>query len=252
MPPPSKSAEKRRADDTTAYSSTYRVSALDSTGTWISVASVFPRVEPVGQAIEMGDYVVKGRVTMKIEYDDKIKLDHLPFYSFKTVDLAPRPLRIAAAVHSKTGDIATLTSGSRGLDVVVKQGEYIDLTLQGSPPAAGTKQLLLIATQGKFESAGQFKAHARKISFDRNYHNPINPNTTFSFYLPEGQRVKLELFNVLGQKVITLVDGERAAGQQAVVWDGRDSRGQAVASGIYFARFTAGDFTATRKVEVLK
>lgn len=89
-------------------------------------------------------------------------------------------------------------------------------------------------------------------SFDPNYPNPFNPNTTLSFSLPRHAHVSLEIYNVLGQKVKTLVDEFYPPGRHTVEWDGRDDSGTAVASGIYFSRFSAGEFKARRKMVIVK
>ena len=60
------------------------------------------------------------------------------------------------------------------------------------------------------------------------------------------------MFNVLGQKVNTLVSEELPAGNHTIVWDGRNTQGESVSSGIYFYRITAGDFTQSKKMMMLK
>ena len=64
--------------------------------------------------------------------------------------------------------------------------------------------------------------------------------------------VRIEVINLLGQKVTTLVDRMMPSGQHAAVWNGADASGRPVASGVYFYRITAGDFVQTRKMMLLK
>ena len=66
-----------------------------------------------------------------------------------------------------------------------------------------------------------------------NYPNPFNPQTTIRYVLPQGAALRLVVYNALGQVVRTLVEGFRAAGKQAVTWDGRDQGGRQVAGGVY-------------------
>jgi len=80
-----------------------------------------------------------------------------------------------------------------------------------------------------------------------NYPNPFNPTTTISFDMPVTGHVKLEVFNILGRKVSTLVDEQLDAGNHTVSWDA--SR---LASGTYIYRMTAGDFTETRLMILVK
>ena len=86
----------------------------------------------------------------------------------------------------------------------------------------------------------------------QNYPNPFNPSTKIAYSLPEAGPVRLAVYNLLGQEVRLLVDEVKAAGFQAVVWDGRDGRGHAVASGVYLYRLRAGAFTEARKMILLK
>ena len=76
--------------------------------------------------------------------------------------------------------------------------------------------------------------------------------TTIGFSLPEATDVRLDVFNLLGQHVSTLVDGLLDAGRHEVIWDSRDAQGNATASGVYFYRLRAGDRTQTRKMVLLK
>ena len=85
-----------------------------------------------------------------------------------------------------------------------------------------------------------------------NYPNPFNPETNFSFYLTEPDQVKLEIFNVRGQKVITLTDQRYDSGPHAVNWSGKDFSGKPVSGGIYLCRLTTKNQSAMRKVLLLK
>ena len=72
-----------------------------------------------------------------------------------------------------------------------------------------------------------------------NYPNPFNPSTIIPYQLPIAARVRLEVFNVLGQRVATLVNGDRPAGFHSAVWNATEGSGQAVAAGVYIYRLTA-------------
>lgn len=88
----------------------------------------------------------------------------------------------------------------------------------------------------------------REYALFQNYPNPFNAGTQIRFDLPKAGPVSVEIYNALGQKVITLVNGHLAAGVKIVSWDGRDGRGLAVPSGIYFYRLRARDFVQTKKM----
>jgi subtilisin family serine protease len=86
----------------------------------------------------------------------------------------------------------------------------------------------------------------------QNYPNPFNPETDISYDLPQGCHVKLSVFNIMGQKVRTLVDEYQTAGHKTVQWDGRDHIGEEVASGVYFYRLQTGEYSQVRKMLMLK
>ncbi len=86
----------------------------------------------------------------------------------------------------------------------------------------------------------------------QNYPNPFNPRTMIEFSLSRTSDVELDIYNVLGQRITTLLDGPMTPGDYQMPWDGQDSFGRAVASGLYFYRLRAGDFAASRKMILLK
>jgi len=102
-------------------------------------------------------------------------------------------------------------------------------------------------------SAGGELRHLPKIfHLARNYPNPFNPETTIKYQLPKPGYVSLNIYNLLGQRVRTLVDDEKPAGYYQIIWDGRDDRGVLVSSGIYLYELRASDFQKTRKMLILK
>jgi flagellar hook assembly protein FlgD len=86
----------------------------------------------------------------------------------------------------------------------------------------------------------------------QNYPNPFNPTTTISYGLPYDAQVRLDIFNIMGQKVRTLIDFRQVAGFRNVTWDGRDGAGKSVASGVYFYRINAGDHLSIKKMLLMK
>jgi hypothetical protein len=91
-----------------------------------------------------------------------------------------------------------------------------------------------------------------EFALSQNVPNPFNPNTVVEYALPKDAQVNLSVYNVLGQHVKTLVDDMQRAGKQSVSWDGTDNSGSTVASGVYFYKLRAGDFSDTKKMLLLK
>jgi hypothetical protein len=86
----------------------------------------------------------------------------------------------------------------------------------------------------------------------QNHPNPFNPETEISYTLPAAGKVRLTVYNMLGQKVKTLVDEYQAAGHKTITWDGADEGGNKAASGVYFYRVKAGEFEDTKKMILMK
>ncbi|HRU82784.1 MAG TPA: C25 family cysteine peptidase [Candidatus Cloacimonas sp.] len=84
------------------------------------------------------------------------------------------------------------------------------------------------------------------------YPNPFNPTTTISFSIKEKAPVELVIYNILGQKVRTLVNQPLEPGEHSIVWNGTDNKGRSVASGIYFYRMKAGNYSETKKMVLKK
>jgi hypothetical protein len=92
----------------------------------------------------------------------------------------------------------------------------------------------------------------REFDLRQNYPNPFNPNTVIEYALPKSAHVTIEIYNLLGQKVNVLVDEDQKVGRYRVDWDGKDKKGEELASGIYFYRIQAGDFVKCKKMIMLK
>lgn len=87
---------------------------------------------------------------------------------------------------------------------------------------------------------------------DQNYPNPFNPSTTIRYGLPEDSNVSLVIYDVRGQVVQTLKSEHQTAGWYDVVWNGQTVDGKTISTGIYFARFVAGDYSQVVKMLYLK
>jgi hypothetical protein len=140
-------------------------------------------------------------------------------------------------------------------------------SLDVAPPPAGTYYWSVLATDKNSHSVWANQINRLKLTTEveaekaplpsrfevsANYPNPFNPETAFEIQLPRDSRVRVLVFGMRGQVVRSLIDGEQTAGTHRVAWDGRDSAGQSVPSGLYSARIQLGDRTFTRKLTLAK
>jgi flagellar hook assembly protein FlgD len=85
------------------------------------------------------------------------------------------------------------------------------------------------------------------FNLQQNFPNPFNPSTTIQFSLPKNGHASLQICNLLGEEVATLVSGDLQAGQHSIRWDATGKP-----SGVYFYRLQAGQFTETKKLVLLR
>ena len=90
-----------------------------------------------------------------------------------------------------------------------------------------------------------------RFALGPNYPNPFNPSTIIPYQLAASAEVRLEVFNLLGQRIATLVDGERAAGFHTATWHATDAAGRAVGAGVYIYRMTVGVESQTGRMVLI-
>jgi hypothetical protein len=128
-------------------------------------------------------------------------------------------------------DVFSLTAGSHSVALVGSQVnvDYVQLIQEIVSSVSGRKEVPL------------------GFALEQNYPNPFNPTTTINFSLGKPSQVKLVLYNVLGQKMLTIIDRRMNAGAYAIPFDASK-----LTSGIYFYRLEAGDFSSQRRMVLIK
>jgi hypothetical protein len=140
----------------------------------------------------------------------------------------------------------TLSAGKLYFDMVDAQGNSICKNKVGEEA---------IAIPGEDERGADpvlQESKASEFRLEKNFPNPFNPETVLKFNLPEASHVSLNVYNILGQVVRTLVNEELPAGIHSVTWDGKNGQGSDVASGVYFYRIKAGNFASVRKMTLMR
>ncbi len=145
--------------------------------------------------------------------------------------------------------------GSTPVDEGTQRGGRVNFSVNGQP----VNEDYQIEQFGQRLQLGQFTSLQRTSAelptdfvLKQNFPNPFNPATLIEFNVPKTEFVSLEVFNLLGERVNTLVNRSLPVGSYGVTWNGDDSEGNVVPSGIYFYRLTAGDFTETKKMMLVK
>jgi flagellar hook assembly protein FlgD len=86
----------------------------------------------------------------------------------------------------------------------------------------------------------------------QNHPNPFNPSTTIDYYLPDSGPVTLDVYDASGRRIVRLVDSVQEKGNHTVEWNGRESDGVSVSSGVYFYRISSNKKILSRKMILLK
>jgi hypothetical protein len=140
-----------------------------------------------------------------------------------------------ATLDSNALNVGTETLWVRGRDVGGNWGNAVSLVIQVNTA--------LTAVGGQVP---------RQFALYQSSPNPFGPQTAIRLDVPRSGRVLLEIFDVNGRRLRTLVDGVLSPGPKALAWDGTDDGGRPVGSGVYFYRMHAGQFEATRKMTLLR
>jgi len=179
-----------------------------------------------------------------------------------------------SAISDKKGywvvNLANLKEKNTGKTYTWKVGDKIELTVSaGAYRSAFTSNVVPGSPHNiavDLQNAGDTDQNAqdkqpvavslpKAYALAQNFPNPFNPSTTIQFSIPENAgvvKVRLDVFNLRGQLVKTLVDRAMEAGDYRVQWEGTDNSGKHVSSGVYFYRMKAMKFVQTRKIVLLK
>jgi len=100
---------------------------------------------------------------------------------------------------------------------------------------------------GSFRQSEDFANVPSEFGLIGNYPNPFNAATTINYQLPTVSHVKVEVYNIIGERVATLVNEKQQAGYRSVTWEASDA-----SSGVYFYKLRAGDYSETKRMMLVK
>ena len=128
---------------------------------------------------------------------------------------------------------------------------------EGAPGYVEITEALVADVRGNIEAVGaahldDLRPVPDEYALSQNYPNPFNPSTQIDYQLPEAGQTALEVYNALGQRRSTLAHGVQEAGYHRVTWDGNDTQGHPVSSGVYFYRLVTRGLVQTRSMVLLK
>jgi hypothetical protein len=224
----------------------------------LDAGAALPAVgEEISVAVNLEDYVEIRGYGLNVEFDSEL----LEFVEPRVVDNALGEQSLAAphAFTESDGNVAivafgeTMGEGDLGLNLIFRtkqeiESSYIDVTSGALQDGSYGLNRITSPVSIRVETRPEVYALAD------NYPNPFNPETTIKYQLPEAGQVTLEVYNMLGQVVKTLVNNQfQNAGRYALQWDATNNSGQPLSSGVYFYRIVAGgEFQSHKKMLLLK
>ncbi len=165
----------------------------------------------------------------------------------------------AVVLESPSETIFTSTSGVQGLKVAENGHKIVFTTfpfeaVSLDAPTPSNRTTLLDRILGWFAPAvGVEEYEMHRLAITQNFPNPFNPVTKIAYTVPTGvEHVKLTILDLNGRVVRSLVDEALPPGPALAVWDGKDDGGHRLASGVYFAKVSAGSESAFTKMTLLK
>jgi len=235
-----------------------RVQVKNEIGEWEEAGIIAPRRHPSKRYLRLDQWAKEDEdLWVRLSWDESYRTDYLGYYLFDTEGIKQDYFTIETALHSSTGDISQVLASTDDETAILSPGEIISLSFGPIPEApAGKVPHYVLTFAGRYSTErstmGAGSTEPTKFNLGQNAPNPFNEGTLISYSLAQDGPAKLEVYNILGQRTKTLVDGFESAGPHDVWWDGRDDRGKSVASGIYFYRLTTGKFSESKKMIVIK
>lgn len=224
---------------------------LNNNGEWIEIPAIPTRENDIRQVVlgapeAINSETVSIRLSWSREYSTDVIRQIIPIDERPTIKSWP------IGSFGISGNEASMkwTGFSESTPLVLRKGDIFDFSFDvGELNDQRTTRDYIIVAKGRYEP-DEFGLLPNTIALFNNYPNPFNPSTTIAYNLPKADRVKLEIFNILGQSVVVLVDVHQEAGLHKVEWNSEAHN--SLASGLYLYRLTVGDFVETKKMMLIK
>ena len=248
----SEADEARRIDEEVLENTGILIQVSMGNGNWRTVKHYYPR--------EFADEAVIdsiGTDPVRMIFVGRHRLRFIGGFDPAEQPGVQTPCELASAHHSRLGNAMNAVASEGGSTTNLSPGDTLTLGFVAPPLAEGRTREWFLVTRGVYtamrsEAPG---ATARTLptqfALRQNQPNPFGALTSIRFELPKPSKVSIEVFDLQGRKVETLVDEERQAGFHVVEWDRRSAAGASVAPGVYMYRMTAGSFTKQHKMVIL-
>jgi hypothetical protein len=234
-----------------------KVEFLDEQGNWIEDQTLPTRERPEPLTVtgmvakSASDTILTMRLTWANSYTTDVICRQIPSTEQFQQHTWPISRYTLVGRQSINGDLTYAENHT----LVLKKGDIAEFDFAVPPlDDADVSRDYIVRAVGRYQPdySGYGNLLPKETELFNNYPNPFNPTTAIEYDIPQVTRVTLDVFNILGQNIATLVNETQSAGRYQAVWNGTDANGQPVASGTYFYRLRTDTFVSTKKMVLLK
>ncbi len=255
--PPTPKAKKFVDSDFKIYGENVYSEIEDINGNWHYLGGTAPRsyeTQTTSWLADADDYDLGETFRIRISWQIGYKVDQQALAVTEPANVTQHRLMPIEADHTRVGKIANSLNSTDGDIITLSPGETIDLKFEVPETSniEGYGQKFFFKANGYYRAFKFEDGVPDSFELFDNYPNPFNPITNIRFSVPKTGEISLAVFNLLGQKVKTLHEGEIDAGNHTIQWSGDNDNNQQVASGVYFYKLITKDFEQSKKMVLLK
>jgi|GEM_PF-5886752 len=238
------------------------IEALDADGVWHFLAEIYPRARNTGPVFyDIGEYRnASGGLTLRHSWPYRYATDQIALYHLDKSQVTQTPGRLVSATDAKGQSLVSSLQDVDSLVAVLRPGDIWELAFAFDNP--GQFDGFILESYGYYNPdtaamLGPGADSSATVVAPSGYNltntpNPFNAGTQIHFHLPQAGQIKLEIYDVLGRHMATLVDDFLPAGAHSAYWNGTDEAGVPAASGIYLCKLSSGDISLSRKLSLVK
>jgi|GEM_PF-5236902 len=231
------------------------IETLNKDGSSDLVDMIYPRIRRTMPTLtDLTDLInTTKQPSVRISWERFYKADQVAFFKYRQVG-NPQSIDCQSAVSQREGTVLTSVQKIGSAYFTLTPGDELSLAFEAPANSATDLQYVLKVT-GYYErntQKTQGVSQPKVVELSQNYPNPFNSGTLISLHIVKMTNLKVEVLNILGQRVKVLYNGTAQPGSVDLYWDGRNETGDVVGSGIYYYRVDADGYVETRKMVLLK
>ncbi len=235
----------------------FKVEFMDADGNWVEGPLMPSRTNHTQEMIASGLPVGtdQAEIKMRISWEGGYFTDVIQQYIPSTDTPVTKTLSVKNhSLISESNPSKNSADFDNSEPLVLVNGDIFEFSFKTDGVGSGITRDYIIQAVGRYIPDYSVFGNLIPTEFQlySNYPNPFNPTTNIDFYLPQASDVKLDIYNILGQRVTRLIEGKVDAGMNTITWNSTDQNGNQVASGVYFYKLSVGDKSKSKRMVLVK